>query len=433
VGLVSGCFYAKAGHDATIVEVDSRRRAQIADGELPFYEPGLRSILRNVLSSGKLSVSDDVCAAVRRTEITFLTVGTPSRRDGSINLAQVRKASREIGNGLRRPHGYHYVIVRSTVVPGTTLRVVKPILEKHSGGRVGRSFGLAMQPEFLREGSAWEDMESPDKIVIGAVDDRTRDFLVGFHKRLHKRHAPPIVTMNASTAEMVKYANNSFLACKISFINEIANICQLIASVDVMHVADAIGLDKRIGRSFLDAGLGFGGSCFPKDLRALMRESRRLGYSPSVLKATLEVNDRQPLIAVEMVRTSLRALKGKRIGVLGCSFKPGTDDMRGARSIILVNRLLKLGAHIVVYDPKAMENARKVFGTRVEYADSVEECLAGADAAITVTEWDEFKQLTPPDFGRMKRQLVVDGRRIYRPSEFLGKIEFKALGLGPLA
>jgi UDPglucose 6-dehydrogenase len=433
VGLVSACFYARAGNEITIVEVDQGRRAQIARGEPPFYERGLDSILKDVISTGKLTVSEDLAATVARTEVTFLTVGTPSHRDGSINLAQVRKASQEIGEGLRRCDAYHYVIVRSTVMPGTTMNLVKPILERHSGRQVGQGFGLAMQPEFLREGNAFEDMERPDKIVIGAVDHRTRDFLVDFYEHLHQGRVPPILTISASTAEMVKYANNSFLACKISFINEIANICQRAQGVDVVQVAEAIGLDKRIGRDFLDAGLGFGGSCFPKDVRALIRHSQRLKYSPAMLKAALSVNDRQPLVAVEMARGSLRSLKGRRIAVLGCSFKPGTDDMREARSIMVIDRLLKLGAHVVLYDPKAIENARKVFGNRVEYADSVEKCLAGADCAIAVTEWDQFKRLTPRDFGRMRRQLVVDGRRIYRPNEFAGTIEFKAVGLGPAA
>jgi UDPglucose 6-dehydrogenase len=431
VGLVSACFYARTGHETTIVEVDQQRRAQIARGEPPFYERGLDSVLKDVISAGRLNVSEDLRAATASADATFITVGTPSRRDGSINLGQVRKASREIGEGLRRYEGYHHVVVRSTVVPGTTVNVVKPILEKRSGGGVGQSFGLAVQPEFLREGNAFEDMERPDRIVIGAVDDRTTNFLVGFYGRLHQGHVPPILTMNASTAEMVKYANNSFLACKISFINEIANICQRIPGADVVQVADAIGLDNRIGRSFLDAGLGFGGSCFPKDIRAMIHHSQRLRYSPAMLKAILKVNNRQPLVAVEMLRTSLGTLKGRRIAVLGSSFKPGTDDMREARSIIVIGRLLQLKAHVVLYDPKAMGVARKVFGGRVEYAHSSNECLAGADCAIVVTEWDEFKQLRPSDFGCMRRMLLVDGRRIYRPSEFADRIEFKAIGLGP--
>lgn len=433
VGLASGCFYAQAGHDVTVVEADPRRRAQITRGELPFYEPGLGSILRKVVSSGRFSLSGEVWTNVQRSEITFLAVGTPSRRDGSIDLAQVRKATRQIGDGLRRHGGYHYVIVRSTVVPGTTVRVVKPILEKHSGGRVGRSFGLAMQPEFLREGKALKDMNNPDKIVIGALDGRTRDYLVRFYKRLHRGQAVPILTMNASTAETVKYANNSFLACKISFINEIANICQGIPGVDVVQVADAIGLDRRIGRAFLDAGLGFGGSCLPKDVRALILQSQRLGYSATMLRAALAVNDKQPLVAVEMIKSSLGTLKGRRIAVLGCSFKPGTDDMREARSLVLIAALVRSGAHVTVYDPKATKTAKEILRSKVEYAGSVKQCLAGADCAITVTEWDEFKRLTPRSFDGMRRRLIVDGRRIYAPSNFARRIEFKAVGLGPRA
>lgn len=343
----------------------------------------------------------------------------------------MRKASKEVGHGLTRCDAYHYVVVRSTVVPGTTVNVVKPILERSSGRQVGRGFGLAMQPEFLREGNALEDMERPDKIVIGAVDDRTRDFLARFYEHLHQGPVPPILAMNASTAEMVKYANNGFLACKISFINEMANICQRISGVDIVQVADAIGLDKRIGRSFLDAGLGFGGSCFRKDVRALIRETQRMRYSPAMLEATLTVNHTQPLVAVEMASSSLRTLKGRRVTVLGCSFKPGTDDIREAPSITVITRLLKLGARVVLYDPKAMEAARRIFGSKVEYAGSVEESLAAADCAIIVTEWEEFKRLTARDFACMKRRVVVDGRRIYRPKDFADRTEFRAVGLGP--
>jgi UDPglucose 6-dehydrogenase len=431
VGLVSACFYAGAGHDTTVVEVDSHRRAEIARGESPFFEPGMDSLLRDMVATGKLFVSEDLEASVARTQATFVTVGTPSRLDGSINLRQVREVSKEIGKGLRRCDGYHHVIVRSTVVPGTTMNVVRPILEMRSGGKVGQNFGLAVQPEFLREGNALNDMERPDRIVIGVLDGHTRDFLIDFYKDLHQINTPPIVTTNPPTAEMVKYANNSFLACKISFINEIANICQRMPGIDVLQVADAIGIDKRIGRDFLDAGLGFGGSCFPKDVRALIQESERLQYSPTMLKAVLRVNDRQPLVAVEMARSALHTLKGRRIAILGCSFKPDTDDMREARSIIAIRRLLKLGARVILYDPKAMEVARKIFDRRVDYAHSPRECVTGVDCVIVVTEWDEFKRLAPSDFAHLKRRVIVDGRRIYGASEFGPVFELKAVGLGP--
>jgi UDPglucose 6-dehydrogenase len=431
VGLVSACFYAEAGHETTLVEVDLHRRTKIARGESPFFEPGIDSLLRDMVVSGKLVVSEDLKASVARTHATFVTVGTASRLDGSINLAQMRKASKEIGKGLRRCDGYHHVIVRSTVVPGTTMNVVCPILEVGSGGKVGRNFGLAVQPEFLREGNALNDMERPDRIVIGVVDDRTRDFLIEFYKDLYRSNMPAIVTANPPTAEMVKYASNSFLACKISFINEIANICQRMPGIDVVQVADAIGIDKRIGRHFLEAGVGFGGSCFPKDIRALIRESERLQYSPTMLKAVLRVNDRQPLVAVEMARSALHTLKGRRIAILGCSFKPGTDDMREARSIIAISRLLKLGARVILYDPKAMEVARNMFGSRLDYAHSAKECVTGVECVIVLTEWDEFKRLTPSDFAHVKGRVLVDGRRIYSPSEFGPEFQFKAVGLGP--
>jgi UDPglucose 6-dehydrogenase len=430
VGIVSACCYAEKGNAVIICEVDSARRKMIQDGSAPFHEPSLDESLKSAASSGRLTVTDSVRDAVIGSDVTFITVGTPSKKDGRIDLTQTRSASKGIGVALKEKNGYHYVVVRSTVVPGATSRVLRPILEKASDKQVGEGFGLAVNPEFLEEGSAFEDTFHPDRIVIGELDVKTGDFLQEFYVKFHDSKPPPILRMSSSSAEMVKYASNAFLAMKISFINEIANISEKIPGVDVVRVADGVGLDTRIGRKFLNAGLGFGGSCFSKDVRALIAASERLGYRPSLVNSVLERNETQAGRAVELAVDELGSLKRRRVAVLGLSFKPETDDMREARSIVLIHRLLKLGAKVTAYDPVAGKNAESIFHERIDYAKSVLDCIDGADCCIIVTEWDEFRKLTPDDFlSHMKRPVVIDGRRIYDPNTFVKKLRYRAIGL----
>jgi len=332
---------------------------------------------------------------------------------------------------LRVKDEYHLVVLRSTVVPGTTENVVKPIVEVRSGKRCGEGWGLCFNPEFLSEGSAVEDTFNPDRIVIGECDERSGDVLESLYKEFYAEKMPPLLRTSPVNAELIKYANNAFLAMKVSFINTIANICERIPGADVTVVAKGIGLDKRIGSLFLNAGLGYGGSCLPKDLRALIQHSRSLGYEPKLLEAVKEVNDGQPRRAIELCKELVGELRGRRVAVLGLAFKPNTDDMRDAVSIKIVKRLLEEGARVVVYDPRAVENAKKVFGSSVEYATSVEECLRGSECAIVVTEWEEFRRLRPEDFLRlMKEPVVVDGRRIYDAELFSSRLRFAAVGFG---
>jgi len=299
--------------------------------------------------------------AVLNTEITFIAVATPNKPNGSIDLGHIESSSSEIGQALQKKETYHLVVVKSTVVPGTTENVVKPAIEKLSGRRCGIDFGLCMNPEFLREGSALHDTLHPDRIIIGEHDQKSGDSLEALYRDFHGEEMPPLIITNLPTAELIKYANNAFLATKISFINQIANICEKIPGADVTVVAKGIGLDKRIGPLFLNAGWGYGGSCLPKDVKALIAFSEGLGYNPALFNAVEDVNNIQPYRAVELAKKHLGDLKGRRIAILGLAFKPNTDDMREAVSIKIINQLLEEGANIVAYDPAAINNAKGIF------------------------------------------------------------------------
>ena len=413
------------------VVVDEDKVDAINNGRSPFYEPGVDELLLKALKGGVFYATTDYREAVSGSDVSFVCVGTPSLPDGSADLEYVRSASRMIGEVLRDKGSWHLVVVRSTVPPGTCDNVVKPLLEEFSGKCAGDGFGLCMNPEFLREGSAVNDIFNADRVVIGEFDRRSGDVLEELYKKFYGDSLPPVIRTNLVNAELIKYANNAFLATKISFINTIANICERLPGADVNIVARAIGLDPRISPLFLRAGVGFGGSCFPKDVKALIARARGLGYDANLLRAVLEVNAVQPYRAVELARRLVGRLKDRRVAVLGLAFKPNTDDMREAPSIKIVSKLLEEGARVVVYDPKALKNAKRIFGDGVEYAGSVEDCLRGADCAIVVTEWDEFRRLRPDDFVRLMRfPAVVDGRRIYDPEEFKGKVKFAAIGLG---
>jgi UDPglucose 6-dehydrogenase len=288
-----------------------------------------------------------------------------------------------------------------------------------------------MNPEFLRQGSALEDTLNPDRIVIGEHDQASGDFLEKLYRDFYGEKRPPTVRTNLSTAELIKYANNAFLATKVSFINTVANICEKIPGTDVKVVAEAIGLDKRIGPLFLNAGLGYGGSCFPKDVKALIAYSKDLGYQHQLLEAVEDINQTQPLKAVQFCKRLLGDLKGKRVAVLGLAFKPNTDDMREARSIPIINQLIREGAKVTAYDPVATPIAKTLFENNIQYANSAIDCLKGSDCCILTTEWDEFKKLTPEDFiQHMNQPILIDGRRIYNPDKYSPKLRFAAIGLG---
>ncbi|UCC33593.1 MAG: UDP-glucose/GDP-mannose dehydrogenase family protein [Candidatus Bathyarchaeota archaeon] len=431
VGLVTAVGFASKGYMTIASTHDPEKVALINSGVPPFYELGLGKIIEGVVKDGHLK-----CVLYKRdvildTDVTFVAAGTPSRQDGSIDLQYVERTAEEIGQALREKRGYHLVVVKSTVVPGTTERIVKPTIERHSGKKCGTDFGLCMNPEFLREGSALQDTLHPDRIIIGEVDKRSGDLLESIYQEFYGVEMPPTIRTNPSTAELVKYANNAFLATKISFMNSIANICEGIPGVDVKDVAEAIGIDKRISSLFLNAGLGFGGSCLPKDVKALISFSKNNGYEPVLLEAIEEVNRAQPDRAVELAEDLVGDLKGKQIAILGLAFKPETDDMREATSLKIINRLLKKRGKVVAYDPMALSKAKEILGDKVSYASSAIDCIKDAVCCILVTEWDEFKKLEPHDFVKyMKEPNVIDGRRIFDPRIFAERTRFKAIGLG---
>ncbi len=432
VGLCTAVGFSSKGYNVTACEVDEEKSRKINQGIPPFHEPGLQEKLKVSIEGGNLKcVVNQTEKAVIDSDLTFVTVGTPSKDDGCIDLKYIASAAHDIGKALKQKNNYHVTIVKSTVIPGTTQNTVKPILESESLKTCGAQFGLCMNPEFLRQGSAFQDTVNADRVVIGSFDKRSGDALEDLYKDFYSAKMPPLIRATLSTAELIKYASNAMLATKISFINTIANICEKIPGADVKVVAAAMGLDKRIGPLFLDAGLGYGGSCFPKDVKALVACSKNMGYTPELLESVENVNHTQPLKAVEFCKQQLGNLKGKKIAILGLAFKPDTDDMREARVVPIVNQLLKEGANVTAYDPVASQTAKSIFDDKISYAASALDCIKKADCAIIVTEWSEFQKLTPEDYvENMKQPILVDGRRIYDAEKFSKKLKFVALGLG---
>jgi UDPglucose 6-dehydrogenase len=404
VGSVTAACFAEVGHEIVCVDIDEKKVEQINAGIPPIYEEGLGDLLRKYAGK-KLIATIDYEFAVRETDISFICVGTPSAEDGSIDLSIVRAAATNIGEALAKKKGYHIVVVKSTVVPETTEKFVLPILEEASGKTAGKDFGVAMNPEFLREGKAVHDFMHPDKIVIGAIDRKSGDLI----SELYRKFECEVTRTNPTTAEMIKYANNSLLATKISFANEIGNICKKLG-IDTYEVMAAVGKDFRISPRFLNSGAGFGGSCFPKDVKALIGKAKAIGYSPILLESVIAVNEKQPLLMTEILIRKIGNLAGKKIAVLGLAFKNETDDIRESRAIPVIAELLRLGAKISAYDPMAIENMKRVFPI-IEYSGKAEDALKGADACLVMTEWDEFRQLES-EFENMKEKIVIDGRRV---------------------
>jgi UDPglucose 6-dehydrogenase len=404
VGSVTAACFAEVGHEIVCVDIDEKKVEQINAGIPPIYEEGLGDLLRKYAGK-KLIATIDYEFAVRETDISFICVGTPSAEDGSIDLSIVRAAATNIGEALAKKKGYHVVVVKSTVVPETTEKFVLPILEEASGKTAGKDFGVAMNPEFLREGKAVHDFMHPDKIVIGAIDRKSGDLI----SELYRKFECEVTRTNPTTAEMIKYANNSLLATKISFANEIGNICKKLG-IDTYEVMAAVGKDFRISPRFLNSGAGFGGSCFPKDVKALIGKAKAIGYSPILLESVITVNEKQPLLMTEILIRKIGNLAGKKIAVLGLAFKNETDDIRESRAIPVIAELLRLGAKISAYDPMAIENMKRVFPI-IEYSGKAEDALKGADACLVMTEWDEFRQLES-EFENMKEKIVIDGRRV---------------------
>ncbi|MGO9643597.1 MAG: UDP-glucose dehydrogenase family protein [Candidatus Bathyarchaeia archaeon] len=431
VGLVTAVSFCKKGYSVVGVDTDSHRVELIRSGDAPFFEPSLETSLKEALDNGLLKTTSD-SSVNTESDMSYITVGTPSSPDGSIDLTYIRGVASAIGKTLLSRKEYHLVLVKSTVTPGTARNVIKPILEKEAHKLVGQDFGLSSNPEFLREGKAMYDAEFPDRIIIGGESQSDLDNLEAFYNEVYGANTPTVIKTTYENAELIKYASNSFLAIKVSYINMIANLCQKVKGGDVEHVAKGIGLDKRIGSLFLRAGLGWGGSCFLKDLKAISAYGNFIDVKTALVDAAITVNENQPLKAVELVERHIGDLKGKKIALLGLAFKPDTDDLREAVSIPIIAALLEKGAQVVGYDPAAMPNAKILLRDKIQFATSPVDCIRDTDCCVIVTEWDEFKKISPTVFlETMRRPIVVDGRRIYDPSAFRqAGVSFSAIGLG---
>jgi UDPglucose 6-dehydrogenase/GDP-mannose 6-dehydrogenase len=435
VGLVSGLCLADHGHHVACVDTDHERIARLAAGELPLYERGLAELLDRHLGT-RFVPTTDAAAAIRDSEVTIIAVGTPFE-NGAISLRFIKGAAASIGAALADKPGYHVVVVKSTVVPGTTDGCVRQILEHTSGRQCGRDIGLGMNPEFLREGEAVEDFQRPDRIVLGAIDDRTYDVMA----RIYEGYAAPRIRTNPRTAEMIKYASNALLATLISFSNEIGNLCSAAQGVDVVDVLNAVHLDKRIspatgdgGRvrpdivSYLRAGCGFGGSCFPKDVRALIRWAAEHDRSTRLLSAVIDTNERQPGELLALLKRHYPSLDGVRMTVLGLAFKAGTDDIRESPALRVIPSLVSEGARVIACDPIAVPPARDALGEDgITYVTSLDEAVRHADAIVLLTAWPEFRRLPELIETVGGLPIVIDGRRVLDKSRTR---RYEGIGLG---
>lgn len=428
VGLVTGTCFSEMGHEVICVDIDEAKIAALKQGIIPIYEPGLSEMVRRNVAEGRLSFTTDLKASVEKSLFIFIAVGTPPRSDGTADLSYVVSVASTIGAHM---NGYKIIVDKSTVPVGTAEEVRKTIQEKLAARNASYTFDVVSNPEFLREGAAIDDFMHPDRIVLGCDDVRTGVLAKELYASF-ARDGRPILVMSTKSAEMTKYAANAMLAAKISFINEIANICERVGA-DITEVRNGIASDKRIGYHFISPGIGYGGSCFPKDVKALMTTSREIGYEAQLLESIDGVNENQKLSLVEKITTYYKGnIAGKRFAMWGLSFKPDTDDVREAPSLYIAEALLNGGATICAYDPKAMHEAQRILGHRenFHYAESSYAALEGCDALLLVTEWSAFHN---PDFERMKTLLcspiVFDGRNIYSP-ELMAMFGYDYISVG---
>lgn len=423
VGLVSGAGLADFGMMVTCVDKDAEKIERLKKGEIPFYEPGLENLVLKNIRAGRLEFTTDLASAVKKSLVIFICVGTPSLPDGSADLSQIREVALSLAEVI---DDYKVIVTKSTVPVGTN-RWIKELIDQHKKHDV--AVDVISNPEFLREGNAVEDFMHPNRVIIGGESAYAIAIIKDIYRPLYLSETPFIIT-NLETAELIKYASNAFLATKVTFINEIANFCEKVGA-DVTVVAKGMGLDPRIGAKFLNPGPGFGGSCFPKDTRALIRQGRQVGSPFKILEAVIEANERQKLRAIEKLETFLGELEGKTIAILGLSFKPNTSDVRESPALTIVPLLCERKAKVRVYDPVAMEEFKRALGSLpIEYASNSEEAVTGADAMVILTEWNEFRFL---DLARirtlMRNPLLIDMRNIYDPEQ-VKKLGFSYSGIG---
>ncbi|MDD5129938.1 MAG: UDP-glucose/GDP-mannose dehydrogenase family protein [Candidatus Omnitrophica bacterium] len=418
VGLVSGACFAELGNHVICVDNDKQKISGLKKGVIPIYEPGLQELIVSNLKNNRLKFTSNIKEAVKNSEVIFIAVGTPTLENGEADLTGIEDVARSIAQHI---DGYRLIVEKSTV-PVETCSWIKKTIATYIKKK--QKFDVVSNPEFLREGSAIHDFNHPDRIVLGLETLRAKQIMTNLYQPLNR----PILVTNIKSAELIKHASNAFLATKISFINAISRICDQVGA-DVREVAAGMGMDNRIGRYFLHAGLGYGGSCFPKDLDAFITIGEKLGYDFQILKAVRNTNQEQKAFVLKKIKDVLWIIQGKTIAVLGLSFKPNTDDLRNAPSIDLINALIQEGAKVRVYDPKAMEKAKKIL-KNVTFCKDKYQAASGADCLIIATEWNEFKEL---DFIKMKkklkRALVIDGRNIYDP-KLLTKMGFTYIGVG---
>lgn len=404
VGLVTGTCFAETGNDVTCVDIDENKIRKLKNGEITIYEPGLEKLFLRNSKEDRLHFTTDLSEAVKEAKIIFLALPTPPGEDGAADLKAVLKVADDLGKILKE---YKLVINKSTVPVGTADKVHAAISKNYKG-----EFDVVSNPEFLREGVAVEDFMKPDRVVIGTSSEKAKKIMGDLYAPF-VRQGNPVIYMDERSAELTKYAANSFLAAKISFMNEIANLCEL-TGADVDMVRRGIGSDDRIGKRFLFSGIGYGGSCFPKDVQALVRSSSDVNYDFKMLKAVLQVNERQKLHLLPKIKKHFGSIKGKHFALWGLAFKPNTDDIRDAPALEIIDALLKEGASVSAFDPEAMKNVKTLLGNVIQYANNQYECLKSADALIIATEWNEFRT---PDFSKiaatLKSKTIFDGRNVF--------------------
>jgi len=424
VGLSLTSVLSSKGYDTVGIDINKDKCKKISKGISPFFEPELEKILKNGLKK-KLIISNDF-SLINNCDFLFVTVGTPQNTNGSIDLSIIKKAISTIGESLKKNKKKPIIFVKSTVTPGTMKKIILPILEKKSNKKAGKDFGLISNPEFLQESSAIKDTKFPHVVVLGGYQTKFMKKAKMFFMKLHPN--VPIIITNHETAEMIKYANNSFLATKISFINQLSNICQKIPGANIDDIAKTIGLDPRIGKLFLNAGPGYGGSCLPKDMKALINFANISGINPILLNAVEEVNTKQLKQIIALTKQKLGNLSSKKITILGTAFKPDTDDIRDSIAIELIKKLLKMKPKIIIHDPKAMKNTKRIFEDKISYAKTIEDALSKSHCIIIMTQWKQYEKLNNNEFKYMTRKFVIDCRRM-----LVGKqldIDYYAIGLG---
>ena len=424
VGLSLATVLSSKNYSVDGIEIDKEKCSMISNGKSPFFEPNLEKMLNSGLKK-KLRISNDF-SLIKNSDLIFVTVGTPQDKSGAINLSPIKKAVKSIGKIISNNKKNPIILIKSTVIPGTMQNTILPILERESKKKAGKDFGLISNPEFLQETTAIKDTEFPHAVVIGGEKTRFVNKIEKFFAKIHPN--TPIIITNHQTAEMIKYANNSFLATKISFINQLSNICQKIPGANIDDISKTIGMDPRIGKLFLNAGPGYGGSCLPKDMKALINFAGSVGINPSLLNAVEKTNEKQLENIILQIDKSLGNLKNKEITILGTAFKPNTDDIRDSIAIELIKKLLKKNVKITIFDPKAMKNTKNVFGEKIKYAKSIQNSLEKSHCAIIMVHWKEFEKLNINLIEKMKKKFIIDCRRVLAKKNL--DIEYHAIGIG---